>query len=86
MSRWTLLTILKMEKQNIADLLKDKKALAKYLEGVQLSDGDVGHAYAEMASAYLRANNYLLRNYNTFLKEVVAELKRFNEKEKTLTA
>ncbi len=61
-----------------------QKQLAQYLDEIQMTERDAGHVYAEIASAYLKANNYLLKNYNTFLKETVAELKALNKKEQTL--
>lgn len=69
-----------MDFQKVIGLLKDKKEkeaskeMAKYLAEVKISQKDVGHSYAEIASAYLKANNYLLKNYNEFLKSVVGEL------------
>ena len=70
-----------MDAKQIVELIKSgkeaeaKKELAQYLRDVKLSGRDVGHVYAEIASAYMKANSYLLKNYNEFLREVVKEMK-----------
>ena len=81
-----------MDIQKIIEVLKSgketeaKKKLAEYLSEVQLTKRDVGHVYAEIASAYLKANNYLLGNYNAFLREVLKELKELDTRARTLSA
>ncbi len=65
----------------IIDLFKNKKVaeakkeLAGYLSEAELNNQDVGQVYAEIAATYLKANNYLLRGYNEFLKELIGELR-----------
>ncbi len=79
-----------MNIQNIVELVKvgkkieAQKELAKYLGKIEMTTKDVGHTYAEIAALYLRANNYLLSNYNAFLKDVVKELQALNKKENSL--
>ncbi len=81
-----------MELSTIFNLLKENKEkeahkeLAKYLSAVKLSKEDVGHTYAEIASAYLKANNYILKNYNAFLREVVKELRELKATEQSVSA
>lgn len=82
----------KMNFSKATDLLKEKKdkeahkELAKYISAAKMTEEDLGHTYAEMASVYLKANNYLLKNYNGFLREVVRELRELNAKESTMLA